>query len=89
MIKGFNYCTPLGVPLLVQSADYRPLHAVELSSQIVVPSELSLTPQTILLAYLILNTSLSRTAGCHAGDSWERDLAEPSEWCRTSSKRTC
>jgi hypothetical protein len=89
MVKGFNYRTPLAVPLLVQPADYRLLHAVEFRSQIVAPVYLPLPPKTILLAYLPEYQSVSRTAGRQAGDSWEWELAEPSEWRQTISKRTC
>ena len=76
MIKAFNYRTPLVVLVLVEPADYRPLHAVELSSQIVLPSDLPLPPQTIILAYLILNTSLYRgprvlTRATFGSGSWQ------------------
>jgi hypothetical protein len=56
-IEGFECCTPLVGPPLVETAGHRPLQAVDLSSQSGVPGDLPLSPQPVLQANLILNAS--------------------------------
>jgi len=54
-MEGFECCTPLVVPPLVEPAGHRPLQAVDLSFQSGVPGDLPPPPQPVLPAYLILN----------------------------------
>ena len=56
-IEGFECRAALVVPPLVEPAGHRPLQTVDLGSQVGVPADLPLPPQTVLQAYLFLNAS--------------------------------
>jgi hypothetical protein len=62
-IEGFECRTSLVVPSLVKPAGHGTLHLVDLGFQIEVPGYVPLSPQPVLPAYFIFNTSRYRRPG--------------------------
>ena len=88
-IDGFECSAPLVVSPLVEPAGHRPLQAVDLSFQSVLPVICNCLRSRFFRVSHPECRRLSEAVGRHAGDAWDVTLLELLERRRTSSQCMC